>query len=259
LSLLDVSPPELVRLAASSGFDFVGIRVLPVTQTEPCHDLRPGSALLGETLAALDETGLEVRDVEFLLLDGSDQRDVWRDMMRAGQALEASTLTVASALPESPALAETLQEMAADGREWGIRPTLEMISYQGVSTMASAVRLAEASGCGLLGDTLHLTRTRTSPSALAECAEFISMLQICDGTAAAPADRHGLIAESRGERLVPGEGDFDIAQMIAALPDDVPVSVEVPSSASVERLGHDGWASVLRRGAERVLREVDHG
>ena len=88
-------------IAAEAGFDFIGARVRPVTATERPYDLQPGSPMLKETLARMQDTGVTVQDIEFLLLDGSDQREAWLRMMAAGQALGASSLTVAGADPDS--------------------------------------------------------------------------------------------------------------------------------------------------------------
>ena len=38
LTLLDVPPPEQVRIAARTGFTHVGLRLLPATPTDPDYD-----------------------------------------------------------------------------------------------------------------------------------------------------------------------------------------------------------------------------
>ena len=111
-----------------------------------------------ETLARMRDTGVTVRDIEFLLLDGSDQREAWLRMMEAGQALGASSLTVAAADPDSGRLVHTLARMTEDGRGFGITPTLEAISYQPVASIAQAADIARQSGCRIVVDTLHFNR-----------------------------------------------------------------------------------------------------
>jgi len=256
LSLVDTAVPELVRIAAEAGFDFIGARVRPVTATERAYDLQPGSRLLAETLAAIRDTGVTVRDIEFLLLDGSGQRTAWLEMMRAGQALGASSLTVAAALKDETRLVDLLGQMTLDGAEFGIMPTLEVISYQAVNSLPQAARIAAAAGCQIVADTLHLSRVGTTPQQLAEHGDLIALLQLCDGPAAAPADRAGLVVESRSERMVPGEGDFALAQLAAALPASRAVSVETPSQHAVSRMGERAWARKLASAARSVLAEA---
>ncbi|GAA1885737.1 TIM barrel protein [Paeniglutamicibacter psychrophenolicus] len=257
LSLVGTAPPQLVRIAAAAGFDFIGARVRPVTATERAYDLQPGSEMLAETLRAVKETGVGIMDIEFLLLDGTDQRAAWRAMMEAGQALGASSLTVAAALTDHDKLAEILGQMVRDGDEFGIVPTLEVISYQSVNSLPMAANLARETGCKLVGDTLHLSRVGTTDEQLREHAGLIPMLQLCDGPAVAPADRDGLVHESRSERGVPGDGEFRLAEMVAALPAGLPVSVEAPSDSTLARIGEQAWANTLKAGADSVVAAAD--
>ena len=237
-----------------AGFDFIGLRVRPVTATERPYDLQPGSPMLHETLSRMRDTGVTVRDIEFLLLDGSDQREPWLRMMDAGQALGATSLTVAGADPDTARLADTLARMTEDGRGFGIVPTLEPISYQAVSSIPGR---GAARTPGRLPDRGGRACTSTVSAApsnrCAAKADLVPLLQLCDGPAQRPASRDGLVTESRAERGVPGEGEFDLAALVAAFPAETPVSVETPSDRRVAQLGELGWARILKTGADAVL------
>lgn len=258
LSLLNTAPPELVGVAAQAGFDFIGVRVRPVTPTERPYNLQPGSPMLRETLSRMQDTGVTVRDIEFLLLDGSDQREAWLGMMAAGQALGASSLTVAGADPDSARLVHNLARMTEDGRGFGITPTLEAISYQPVASIAQAADIARQAGCSIVVDTLHFNRY-DGPGAAAQWeelranADLVPLLQLCDGPAERPVTRESLVTESRSEREVPGEGEFGLAEAVAALPVSLPVSAEAPSDRRVAELGELGWARLLKSGVDAVL------
>lgn len=266
LSLLDVDPPRLVDLAAGAGFDFVGLRVRPATGHERPHDLRPGSRTLRETLARLREHEMTVKDVEFLLLDGTDQRGDWLPMLEAGHALGASSLTVAVADPEPSRVQDTLARLAEDGLAHGISPAVEPISYQAVRTVPRAHELARAAGCDVLVDTLHMARVGASAAELAAVAPRVPLVQVCDAVAAAPRGREALVAESRAGRRAPGEGALDLAGVVAAVEAGlhgtpradapVPVSVEVPDPAARARLGDAAWARHLHAAAVATLARV---
>ena len=272
LSLLGTAPPELLGIAAQAGFDFIGARVRPVTPSERPYDLQPGSPMLRETLARIRDTGVSVRDIEFLLLDGTDQREAWLRMMEAGQALGAGSLTVAAADPDSSRLVHTLARMTEDGRGFGITPTLEAISYQPVASIAQAVDIARQAGCRIVVDTLHFNRFSGNDAGddagqwdqLRSNADLVPLLQLCDGPSRRPASREELVIESRSERQVPGEGDFNLAATVAALPVGLPLSAETPSDRRVAELGELGWAHRLKSGMEAVLaaagtlREAEH-
>lgn len=266
LSLLETAPPDLVLLAAEAGFDFIGARVRPVTPAERPYDLQPGSPMLAETLANVRSTGVRVVDIEFLLMDGSGeqgglsgvhgQREAWLRMFEAGHALGAQTVTVAGADPDPVRFAETLAQMAEDGREFGITPTLEPISYQRINSLPSAAAAARDAGAQVVVDTLHFRRFGGTLAELAAVADLVPMLQLCDAPAQRPGDREGLVHESRAARLAPGEGGLVLAEIVAALPATLPVSVEAPSPRDVVRLGELGWARHLRRAADRVLADA---
>ncbi|MFJ2619100.1 sugar phosphate isomerase/epimerase family protein [Glutamicibacter sp. NPDC087344] len=253
LSLLNCTPADLLYLAADTGFDFIGARVRPVTAEEKPYNLQPGSPLLAQTLAAVKNTGLRIHDIEFILLDGGDQREHWLPMLDAGGALNARTLTVAASDRNLDRLGENLARLTEDAKNFGIMPTLEVISYQSVNSLELAAELAQGTGCQIVADTLHLSRIQASPAQLAAHAEHVAMLQLCDASARRPETREQLVFESRSERMVPGQGAAHLAEFVAALPAQVPLSVETPSDSTVARLGARRWAEELKAGAEQVL------
>ncbi|MGM7669696.1 sugar phosphate isomerase/epimerase family protein [Microbacterium sp. A93] len=263
LSLLSAAPPRLVQLAADAGFDFVGVRVRPVTAAEVPFDVQPGSPMLVETLSRMADTGVGVRDIEFLLLDGTDQRDAWMRMFEAGQALGAESLTVACGDPDLARARDTLAQMAEDGQPYGISPGLEAISYQSVRSIPVADEIAVHAGCDLVVDTLHVGRFGATAAELSAAASRAPMVQLCDAPAERPATRDALVAESRSARLAPGEGGLDLLGVVAALEaglattpragTQLPVSLEVPNDEAVARLGEAGWLEHLHSCALRLL------
>ncbi|SDW78203.1 Sugar phosphate isomerase/epimerase [Arthrobacter sp. cf158] len=259
LSLVGTAPPDLVGIAAQAGFDFIGARVRPVTTTERPYNLQPGSPMLKETLERMADTGITVEDIEFLLLDGTglqngqDQREAWLHMMEAGQALGASSLTVACADPDLGRFEGHLAQMTQDGKAYGIMPTLEPIAYQTVRSVPEALKLAQRAGCRIVVDALHVNRFGGTAAELEAAADLVPLIQLCDGPAAAPPSREALITESRSERGVPGEGEFDLAALVAAFPADIPVSVETPSNSRAGARGELAWAKHLKAAADSVL------
>jgi hypothetical protein len=89
--------------------------------------------------------------------------------------------------------------------------------------------------------------------------------QLCDAPLAAPTglprprrlargqslDIDDLALEARAARLLPGEGELPLVDIVAAMPPDIPVSVEAPNQAVLERLGP-------REYARRARQSVDH-
>ncbi|WP_435120402.1 sugar phosphate isomerase/epimerase family protein [Amycolatopsis thermoflava] len=243
LTLLRLSPPELVTTAAEAGFDFVGVRVRAATAGERQYPMAAGSPMSRETVRRLDDTGLRVRDIEFLALGPDTRPGDWAATLEAGAALGASTISVTGSDPDRGRLTDTLAALTEDALELGIRPTLEPISYQPVSTVAEAAAIASSAGAALLLDPLHIQRGgSTIDDVRALDPDLVPVLQLCDGPLAAPerldlpaelplgmtADGSVLQVEARVQRQVPGEGEFPLAALIAAAPEGTPLSVEVP-------------------------------
>lgn len=243
LTLLRLSPPELVATAAAAGYDFVGVRVKAVTAGEHQYPMEPGSPMSKETLRRLADTGLEVRDVEFLTLGPETGPADWKPALDAGAALGARTLSVVGVDPDRSRLTDTLAALTADARAVGILPTLEPISYQPVSTVREAGELAAAAGAAVLLDALHLRRGGSSlEDVRALDPALVPCLQLCDGPLEAPthldlpaelplgmkADGSVLQVEARVQRGIIGSGELPLAELVAAAPAGTPLSVEVP-------------------------------
>src|SRR5699024_12556643 len=109
LSAMTTVPDELIYLAHEVGFDFVGLRVIPVTKQEQQYDLSPGSELHRKVTDALKNTGLKVKDAEFILLDGSDQTAEWRAAFERADSLGDRNYTVAVGLTD---MAQTEDDVA---------------------------------------------------------------------------------------------------------------------------------------------------
>lgn len=256
LSLLDVSPPDLVDVAADAGYDFVGLRVRSL-QAASAYDLRAGSPMLRETVARCSERGITVEDTEFLLLDGRLGRDDWLPALESAAALGAATMTVAIDDGDDERTRATLRRLVSDADAVGIGVALEPITYNTLHSVPAAAMLAREAGCRVVLDTLHLTRFGATSQEVADLLDVEPLLQLCDAPATRPTDRAGLVAESRVERAVPGEGVAELTGLLRALPPGLPVSVECPSARARLTLSPTEWATRLRVATITVLHAAD--
>lgn len=269
LSLLQLEPDELVRVAAAVGFDFVGVRVRGATPLETLTDMRPGSPMSLAVVAALEETGIAVRDIEFLSLDGETGREAWLPMLEAGAALGATSLSLAGQDADRSRLVDSLAELVADAREFGIIPTLEPISYNAVSTVEQAASVAREAGAALMLDPLHIQRGGSSlADVVALEPALIPALQLCDGPLATPervtidgplprgmtADGEPRKVEARAFRQPPLAGELPLVELLRAVPAGIPLSIETPNAPLLETLGVVGYATHLHNAATELLR-----
>jgi sugar phosphate isomerase/epimerase len=253
LSVIDVDPPSLVDLAADAGYDFVGIRARAVTRAESPFDLSPGSPMLTDTVQRLADRAMACVDVEFILLDGTVTRADWLAVLDTAATLGAQVVTVSVNDPDDGHVLEVLQAMKADALDQHVDLLLEPITYNVVNSIPHALRLAESADCGILLDALHVNRFGASAEQIRAAAARVPVVQLCDGPADRPDGRDALVHESRYDRLAPGTGSFDLGMLLANLPSDLPVSIEVPSTSMRSRMSALDYVTYLRESTEALL------
>lgn len=262
LTLLSLTPPEMVATAAAAGYDFVGLRVRAVTPTERAFAMGVGSPMLKETVLRLRDTGVVVRDVEFLPLAADTTADDWLPALESGAALGATCITVAGADPDRARLQDTLTRLSRDAAEYGMRAVLEPISYQPVSGVAEAADLARSTGSAVMLDPLHIQRGGSSLLEVrALTADLVPVLQLCDAPRSEPWSAEGRISalqhEARQERLIVGQGQLPLGELLAAAPAGTPVSIEIPHAAHQARMSPSAWAVRNLRAAQDLIARVD--
>src|SRR5690348_3656694 len=187
LTLLHLTPPELVATAAEAGYDFVGIRVRPATAGERQHPMAPGSPMSRETIRRLEDSGLTCNDVEVLLIKEDVGRDDWLPMLEAGAALGAKGLICSHGYDDWDRYAETLATLVEDARGYDIIPSIEPVSYFPISRVSQAAAFAERTGAGVLIDTLHVIRGGSGLEEIRDLdPSLIHFIQICDAPLETP-------------------------------------------------------------------------
>lgn len=218
-SLLDQPADVLLDAAATAGFDGVGLRLSGEhTVDDP--------ARLGARAAAL---GLSVHDVEVYRIDGSATNP--EPLLDAAAAVGAATVLVVSDLPDRAATVDALEAMREECAARGLRLGLEYMAWTNPSHPLAAIDVAEQTGCELVVDLLHHVRVGAGAEELEAIVASgrLGWVQLCDAPASAPAGREALIHEARHGRMLPGMGELDLAPLLACVPTDVTVSVEVQS------------------------------
>ena len=257
LTVLDVSPPEHVRIAALTGYSHVGIRLLPATPDDPDYDMLGDTPTVRETLAALRDTGIRVSDVEIVRLTPDFHLDALRPFLETAARLEAQQVLVAGNDDNLHRCADNLARLAQAGEAYGLTMNLEPMPWTHLPTLASAQKLIAASGqhnVGILVDAIHFWRAGESLDALRALApQQLNYMQLCDAPARIPTDTGELIYQARCARRVPGEGELDLRGLLAALPPTLPVSLEVPLDGAQGALPAQQRAALLFNAAQSFL------
>lgn len=232
LTALDLAPVTLVREAGRAGFASVGLRLHPVMPGAVAYPLPPASPGLLELLTVMDGEGVSVNDIEFVALTPEVLVARYEPLLAAGAQLGAASLTVSGDDSDFSRLADNFAALCQLAERYALRVDLEFMRWRPVATLPQAVAVLTAAGqgnSGVLVDTLHLFRAGGDAAAIAQVEpRFLRAVQLCDAPVQSPPEAL-IVQEAREGRLLPGQGQLALAQVMAALPDDVQVSVETPS------------------------------
>ena len=232
-TVVDTSPIEVIELAALNHCDAVCVFV----EDEPSGTF---PAVTRENLAdvkqALDDSGVSVTNIEYFPLTDNPPWDRYERMLDLGVELGARLgVTHIHDTETNRALAALgrLTELAA---QRGLLLGLEFMGITpGCTSFEAAVACVNQSNNEVVGvaiDALHFFRTGGEIAAIeAQPPSLFAYAQLCDGpelddpAMALDLDRY---RNEAFQRLLPGEGEFPLTQLIQALPAELHYDVEVP-------------------------------
>lgn len=224
----EATPIELVDAAARAGFDFGGMWIEPADWTD---------ATTRAVAARLADTGLKLLDVEVVWIKPGPLDPDHLRIVDIGAELGAANVLCVTSDPDRGATRDKLAALMERGAAGGIRVNLEFGLFTEVKTIGAATALlAEIDGpaTGLLVDALHWTR---SGGTLAEIdaipSRWLGYAQLCDAPSpgADPADPQAILVEAIDGRVPLGQGGLALRDLLARLPDGLPIAVEERSKA----------------------------
>lgn len=243
LTLLGMPPVDYVRLAADLGCAEVstGLSGLPLAmfgladRFYPDWSLRGDPALRREMQAALADSGVKIGLAEgFRAAAGTDVADYAADLDLFAElgALRLNAICMDDDLVVgSSGAKDQLAVLAEMTAERGMMFTIEFFPPTGITSLAVALDIIGHIGAGrarLLLDTMHLFRTGSTVADIAALdPDLIGYVQLSDSRLA-PHDA-AYMQTAMFARDVPGEGELPLRELMAVLPADVTVSLEVPN------------------------------
>jgi sugar phosphate isomerase/epimerase len=257
--MLEATPPEVVRAAAAVGFDAVCLRLFPTMPGEHQHPMLGDTPMMRETLELLAGTGLKVLDIEAVWLNPDTVAANYVRGFEAAGKLGAKVIQGIGNDTDGSRLTDTYAALCAAAAPFGLTVDLEFMAGAKLNSLHKCQRIvaaADPSNGGVMIDCLHLNRCHTSIEELLRIpAEWIHMLQLCDGPTKAPEGQAAMI-EARFNRQLPGEGEFDLDAIWRAMPPHIDVSVEAPFGESGTRLSLAERAKVLKASADAFIARV---
>jgi sugar phosphate isomerase/epimerase len=238
LTVDGAEPLEHIEAAAAAGLDGADVRILAPTHLPIRRRVVGNRGLVQEMLRVCERTGMRILNVESIALRPGIKVESFLPALTTAAELGASNvLTLIEDL--GPAAAEDrFAELAELARPFELRLALEFMPVRAVNSLADAMSLVDSVGydaAGVVIDALHLHWTGGTVADVAALPPgAIAFVQICDAAGALPPSDQQLEVARQG-RLYPGLGDLPLADLIAALPADTPLSIETPYRAHAKR------------------------
>lgn len=222
----DHGPVDTIVAAKAGGFDAVGLWVEPAEWT---------AAHTRDARAALADTGLPLLDVEVIWLKPDDDEAHHRKVIDVGAELGAANVLCVSSHPDAATTIASLTRLCRHAEGSGIRVALEFGIFTAVRDLTSALAILDAVGHplrALLIDPIHVDRSDSSIAAIAKVdPALLPYAQFCDAPAERPhsADFMAIITDAIDLRRQCGDGALPLAELYRALPEGIPLSIELRS------------------------------
>ena len=256
LTVLQCSPPEMVEIAAKTGYPYVSFRLTPVTPNEPVYPLMDDRKMMKETKARMADTGVRVLDIELVRMDPDTEPETYLSFLEAGGELNARSVIAQIPDPDHNRAAERFARLCDLAKPFGLTVDLEFLTWTENPDLNSAASLLEATSrpnSGILVDTLHFDRSRSSLEDLKNLPrEWFHFVHLCDAAKEIPTTTEGLIHTARADRHFPGEGGLNLREILDCMP-VVPYSLEIPNDALMKELGPEEFARRAIRASEKYL------
>ena len=257
LTVLELTPPEMVTCAAEAGYSHVGIRLLPATPTEPKYDIVGDTPMLREVERRLADTGIGVLDVEIFRIKPDTRVADYEAAVATAARLGARELLVAGNDPDEGRLTDAFGALCDLARRYGLGAGLEFMPWTDAKDLSQAARIVERTGrdnAAVLIDPFHFSRSRSRVEDIASIpASRFHAMQFCDAPAEIPATMDEIVTQARTERLFPGDGGVDLLALLQAVPRNIPLSVEVPTRTLASTVGAGERARRALAATRRVL------
>ena len=239
LTVKDITPIDMVRVASETGYDYVGLRLLPVGTDGPYSILTDRSEQR-DVRSALNDTGIQVADAEVVRIGESFKLETFLPFLEACSYLGAKHVLVVGDDLNRTRLIDNYGAFLAKASEFELSGDLEFMPWTAIPTVSDCLEIVQAvntANAGVLVDALHWDRSDRSIHSLKQVPEsLVNYIQVCDAPRLLEPTTDQLIHSARSERLLPGSGEIDLVGMLSALPQGKVYSVEVPREAESARL-----------------------
>lgn len=226
-------PVEFVDLAADLGCRYIsavvqGVPLVPLGYAP--FSLKDDPALRSDVLAAMRRRGVAASLGDgFLVLPDTETGSFGADLDVLAE-LGVPRINVVSLDPDLGRTFDRFAALTELAAERGMQTVVEPLPGLTVGDLPTALAAREYVGrtdFRLLIDTMHLVRSGSGAADLAAVdPAYIGYAQLNDTTLRPRLENY--LEEAMFERMVPGEGELPLLDILSVLPDDIVLEIEVP-------------------------------
>jgi sugar phosphate isomerase/epimerase len=229
LTVLGVTPIDLVPLAAANGCGHVGI-YFQSWSVMPPYDLRD-PAQSAAMLSRCQEHGVRIAVAEPFLLQANTRLDELLPNLELAARLQVQAINAVVFDSDPARRTDTFGALCEHAAQFRLDTLIEFFPLSEVKSLQAATQLISdigRPGVRINLDVLHLIRSGSTAADIAALdPSLIGHFQISDGPLVVEPTH--MMTEASSERGLPGEGEFPLSEILAALPVGVTIGVEVPS------------------------------
>lgn len=231
LTALDVEPEALIAIAGTLGCAHVCLFTHVPEQAKGIYPIVAEENILA-IAAQMARHNVTICNIEVFPLDGG-QLDDFRSGLTVGAALGATRATAHIHDADHQTAVARFAAFCDMAAQYGIRAGLEFNAFSAVKDIQAAaaiVREAARPNGSLVLDMLHLFRSGGVASDVDAAVDLIEYVQLSDGPLDMADDTRW--HEAVRERMLPGKGQFPIAEVMRHLKPDTIIEIEVPQTAA---------------------------
>lgn len=260
LTVPDISPVEAIEIAYHANYSHVGFRLFPVLQKEYVYPLITDKRLQKDVLSALKNTGIKIGDIELLRLNAETDVKEFDSFFACAQLLGAQNITVICDDPLLERFTSRFTVLCERAKPFGLYLNLEPMYWTGLRNYDDAIEVlknASQSNAGLLIDAFHFHRSDTSFDIFNQIdPSILRVFQICDAPAFYKPDKDMIRYEARTARLLPGDGELPLVDLLQYIPESTIISVEIPNLQMLQTYAPVERAKMAFDASKQLLKKV---
>ena len=233
ITIVDANPLQLADAAFEAGFDAICpfLHSLNVMGAMPSYDMVTDLALRRLFIEQMETLNLQVDVVYPFTLSKRTIVSEFKETLACAKEVNASFANVLIYDRDPESRRGNFARFCDLAQNFGLRAVVEFYPASKIRNLEEAYELVASIGdptvAGINVDILHVLRSGGAiADILAIPTEYIAYAQLSDGPAHCKPDL--LEREASQERMLPGQGDFDLKAFLDTLPIECRFSIEVP-------------------------------